>query len=113
MEALEVAREALFSLLENRDFLGYQLAHANGSLSDQEMDAIADAFFGTAPVFDESAVARKAAFLAGIIQERLDPELVSTVFRCELGQAERAIAIATKNIGTFLPEAAETKELGR
>lgn len=104
MDALRVARDAILSLVENRDFLGFQLAHANGAMSDGDMDIIADKFLSGPRVFDETEVARKAAFLAGIVPEKFDAELVSLVFHCELDEAERAIRNATDNLDRFLPE---------
>lgn len=104
MNALQVAREAILALLDNRDFLGYQLSHAHGTISDEQMDGIVDEHFSKAGSFKEGDAARKAAFLAGIVPERFDAELLSTVLGCDIEQAEKAIAIAAKNLDKLLPE---------
>lgn len=104
MNALRIAREAILSLLDHQDFLGYQLAHAKGSVSTEDMERLEDKYLEPGP-HDEAALARRAAFLAGIIPERFDAEVVSIAFRCDLEQAERAINAATERIDEIMPHA--------
>jgi hypothetical protein len=40
----DVAQEVIGALLDARDFLGYQLSHANGCMSEVDLNEIADPY---------------------------------------------------------------------
>src|SRR5262245_9815905 len=79
MDMLICAREAILSLLDNLDFLGYQLALANGCMDQSQFDELAERYLATHQRSDED-LARMAAFLAVLVPNRFDAELVSMAF---------------------------------
>lgn len=96
-ELVRVAKRSIISLLDERDFLAYQLTHANGGLTDEQLDELAEAYLPCGDV-DVEDVARGAVLLAALVPDRFSADLVSVVFKCELEQAERAISIAKSRL---------------
>ncbi len=95
---LEVSREAMLSLLDTRDFLGYQLAHAKHSISSEEFRAIASEFLARIQPVEPALLVSKTRALIQLIGDRADSDIVSTVFNCDLEEAEVAIGEVTKEI---------------
>jgi hypothetical protein len=95
---LSVSREAMLSLLDTRDFLGYQLAHAKGTIGIEEFRAIASDFLARIQPVDPQVLASKTRALIQLIGTRADSDTVSTVFSCELDEAEAAIVEVTNQI---------------
>ncbi|MGK4000254.1 hypothetical protein [Sorangium sp. So ce1024] len=96
-ELVAIARRSICSILDDRDFLAYQLTHANGGLTDAQLDEIAENYLPHGDI-DDDDVARGAAMLAALVPDRFSADLVSVVFKCELEQAERAIKLATNRL---------------
>jgi hypothetical protein len=86
----DVAQEVIGALLDARDFLGYQLSHANGCMSEVDLNEIADRHL-TVRSCTDAELARKTIILAGLIPGRVDVDVVATVFRCEIVQAGRVL----------------------
>jgi hypothetical protein len=55
----DVAQEVIGALLDARDFLGYQLSHANGCMSEVDLNEIADRFSGAEAPTSRSRWGRK------------------------------------------------------
>lgn len=84
-------RRALVALLNSRDFLGYQLTHANGGMSDEELEGIADEFFHTNEIWSEPDIRAVSKELARLIPDKLDSEILSTVTNCDITLASRIL----------------------
>jgi hypothetical protein len=97
-----VAREVIESLLDNRDFLGYQLALANGCMDEAQFEEIADKYLAIQTNSD-AALAKKSALLAALVPRRFDADLVSVALKCDIEQAERAIELASGAMDQILP----------
>jgi hypothetical protein len=95
MALLSVAKEAIISLLDERDFFGAQLSHVNGEISDDAFEEILDARAAKATHVDREILAQKTARLGMLIKDRIDADVVSTVFSCSLDQARSALGEAT------------------
>ena len=85
-----VVRRAIVALLDAREFLGYQLTHAQGAIDDAELDDIADKYLRQDSWSDDE-LANDVAALAEIISDRLDADVISTVFACDPIQAQRVL----------------------
>lgn len=90
-EVLNVVHDAIVGLLDARDFLGYQLAHANGEMDDAELAELSKTYLIECKFTDEQ-LAERVAVLAAIINERMDADVVATAFRCRYGQAHRVLS---------------------
>lgn len=83
----EVVSAALVALIDCRDFLGYQLAHASGQLGDAELERLAEKYLveATAP---RSELKKAAAVLISLVPaNRMDSDLLSVLLRCDLDTA--------------------------
>lgn len=87
----DLIRRALVALLDSRDFLGYQLTHANGGMSDQDLNEIAEDFFSKHEAWDEADIRAVSKELARLIPDRLDFVLLATVTNCGISLASRII----------------------
>jgi hypothetical protein len=86
-----VARDAIIALLDTRDFLGYQLSHANGGMDDAQLEEIAQKYLKTTTL-SPKLLREKVQALRKLIGDRfVDVDVVSTVFRCDIEQAREAL----------------------
>jgi hypothetical protein len=90
-DTVSVAKEVIAQLLRARDFLGYQLSHANGGMTDEQLEEIAEEYLDEANETDEQLAPKVAALLC-LIGDRCGAEVVGTVFRCTIEQAARVLA---------------------
>jgi hypothetical protein len=88
---LLVAKEAILSLLDERDSLGMQLSHANGDISEEALDELLTARAAKTCAIDPGTLAQKTARLAVLIKDRIDADVVATIFNCDLEQARTAL----------------------
>jgi hypothetical protein len=84
-------RRALLGLLDAQDFLGYQLTHANGGMSDDQLNGIADEHFAKRALWTEEDIVAVTRELAGLIPDRLDALLVSVITGCDIELASRVL----------------------
>lgn len=89
--APEVARRALVALLEARDFLGYQLTHANGGMTDEQLEEIASEYLTPKSARSDAEVIADARALRAILGARLDIDALSTMLGVPVEQALRAM----------------------
>jgi hypothetical protein len=86
----EVARKAIVALLDARDFLAYQLSHANGGMDDTELEQLAQEYLRR-EAWDDEQLCDSVAELAELIPDRLDADVIMTVFACNVDQASRVL----------------------
>lgn len=74
----EVVKDAIINLLEARDFLGHQLAHAIGMMTDDDIDFIADQYLDKnkkwREVYTTYDLQQHAATLFHILGDKLDSD---------------------------------------
>ena len=97
--AMATASEVVHALLDARDFLGYQLARAKGRLSNEEFREIAKKYMVTRRYTDPDELASKTLTLVRLIGARADSDTVSTVFNCEIDEAESALQLVVARLG--------------
>ena len=107
----EVARAAIVALIDARDFLAYQLSHAQGGMTDEQLDAIADEYLRHETWVDAELQLQIRA-LAELIPDRLDAETVSTIFACDIEQASRVLASSAERAAIGVGETATALESG-
>ena len=84
----QVACDALEQLLRVRDFLGYQLSHANGLMDDKTFKEIEDEYLKRPATPDLALLVSRARVLSRLISpKRLDSDVLSTVLDCDAGIA--------------------------
>lgn len=88
---ISVAREVIYALADNRDFLGYQLALAEGQIDQEQFDEIANRYLASSPNKDDTGLVEKVAILAAIAPDKFDSDFVSVALRCDIDNATRAI----------------------
>ena len=86
----EVARNAILALLEARDFVSYQLSHANGGMSNEQLEEIAQKYCCPSS-WDPTVLQDHVRVLHDLIGDRLDADVVSTVFQCSFEEARQAL----------------------
>ena len=89
-------RQIVGSLVNERMFMGYQLSYAKGLIDQDEYRSIAADFLRLPSVVPD--LEHKALVLAELVPELVDAELVSSVFHCDVGDAERALNRAAKQL---------------
>lgn len=86
----QIASEVILSLLDDRDYLGYMVGHARGQIDDTTMEELTSERLQLSDT-ENAALVHKVAVLAALIGDRIDSELVATVFRCDVIKAIQAI----------------------
>jgi len=90
-----ISRDVLGETIEGfrrlREFLGLQLAHAWGNVTDSDFENRAEPYCATAGPVDLDLLARKLFVLHQATGLRLDQEEVSSIFRCSFEEAAQAM----------------------
>lgn len=89
-----VFRLSLRNLLDARDFLGYQLSHANGGMTDDEMEKISSKYLRNSllgSAWEENTLKTYVAVLARLIPDRLDAEVINTIFHYPVELASKLL----------------------
>jgi len=87
----DVARETILSLLNTLEFLGYQLSRAEGLMTEEQFEKEIVPEYMVKSSNGDSELPEKVRLLSIILgAEKLDGEVVSTVFHCG---PDRAIEI--------------------
>lgn len=92
MAALNVFDETIGGLVEVREFLGLQLDHAWGNISDEDFERRAEPFLAAQESGDPTTLQAKIAILRTLPKVNLDGETLSAVFRCPSSEVEAALA---------------------
>lgn len=90
VSARSVAAMAIQALTDQNDFLGYQLAAERGAVSEAQLDEIAEDYLRP-QTWNLDTLVRHATFLAALVPDRFDSELVETVFKCGSSLAHQAL----------------------
>lgn len=90
------AREVVNALVRERLSLGYQLSHAQGAMTEEELAGVLDEFLMEPRNVPD--LPSKALMLAELIPELIDAELVSAIFHTEITDAEEALTAAAKQL---------------
>jgi hypothetical protein len=96
-EVLAAAKNALLGLIDARDFLGFQLSQAAGTMPDEAFEALADKYLQTCD-WNESRLTDLVEALVHLLGDRVDSDLVSVAFKCEIDVAERALRAAAQRM---------------
>jgi len=90
-----ISRDVLGETIEGfrrlREFLGLQLAHALGHVTDADFENRAEPYCATAGTVDLDLLAKKLFVLHQATGLWLDQEEVSSIFRCSFGEAAQAM----------------------
>lgn len=85
---MNIVRKAFMALLENRDFLGYQLDLALGNMSEEVFcNEVANCYLKQTHQPDLEKDPRLLAELEAALEMKLDAELISLIFNCEIEDA--------------------------
>lgn len=87
VEMLRAARSAIRALADERDFLGYQLSHAHGSIDDEQYEEIADQYLPQSARFNERDALKTAISLMILVPERADSDFIAAACRCDVDKA--------------------------
>lgn len=85
-----VIDETITGLLRIRDFLGLQLDHALGNITDEDFEKQAEEYLRKSDCPEEQ-IKKKLEVLFQITSQPIDAGLISEIFQCELSQAERIL----------------------
>jgi hypothetical protein len=95
----KIVKEVLVALIKEREFLGYLLSHERGLVSKEDYEDILEEFLWTPQNVPNLETKVEMLFeLIGEHQDVLDAELVSTIFHCNLADANQALFNVTKKI---------------
>lgn len=84
MAKAEIIGELIGNLLDNRDFLGYQLAHENGCVTKQELDELCQNYKND---LSDDELLEKARVAKELIGDKLDCDNLSVMLRCDVNRA--------------------------
>ncbi|MHA2066500.1 MAG: hypothetical protein ACXABY_19180 [Candidatus Thorarchaeota archaeon] len=87
---VDVLKEVVEALLRERDFLGYQLSYANGLMTDCEMEEINKHLVPEQSSVTGELIA-KVEVLYKLMPDKVDADVVSTVFNCDLPTAVKVL----------------------
>jgi len=82
----EVIREVIVALLDARDFLAYQITHAKGHMTDKQLDEIATQYL-KCKTYTIEDLKKRVDVLRSLIGDKVDVDVISTVFQCDYKQA--------------------------
>jgi ferredoxin-thioredoxin reductase catalytic subunit len=85
---IQIIREAIVALIRHREFLGYQLCHANGGMDDDQLEEIAKKYLAERHYPDDDLHDRLVV-LKQLVGE-LDPEVAATMLQCPIEQVLNA-----------------------
>lgn len=102
-----VVDEAIQGLLKSRDFLGLQLDHAWGNITDEDFEQRAQAYLAVKEQGDRATLNDKVRILHWYLSVRLDSETVADIFNCRLDDAELALKGVEPRVLGSLPQGEE------
>jgi len=87
---LSVAAQAIRSLIDENEFLGYQLAAERGAVSEEQLEELSKQYLKHHKWRMEDLV-HQISLLVQVVPDRVDSELVGTVFHCDVVTAGHAV----------------------
>lgn len=106
---IQIIREAIVALIHSRDFLGYQLSHANGGMDDAQLDEIATEYLVERHYTDEDLHTRLVV-LKQLVGERLDVEAAATMLQCGVEQVLKAWPKEAKEVVRVKVDSTDSEE---
>jgi len=87
-----ILNKTFSSLLLNRDFLGHQLNHYIGNITEDEFNSIIDQYLMPKNIYDINNLYAEIRLLMNITKLTFDSDQISILFNCEIDDAENAIS---------------------
>lgn len=87
----DVIDEAIQGLLKIRDFLGLQLDHAWGNITDEDFEERAQEYLAVKETGDGAALKDKVKVLSLFLSTPIDSATLAEIFNCRLEDAEVAL----------------------
>jgi len=89
---LPLLPDIISNLLDNRDFLGYQLSFCKGNLTESQFEEIKHEYLTSIKTYDVNNLAYYVLLLMKNTSIVFDADQISTMFKCDLDVAEEALA---------------------
>lgn len=96
-----VVDEAIQALVESREFLGFQLAYAQGNISEEEFGKHISAYLAEKSKIATEDLSKKISTLYSVLSKPLDSETLSVMFNCEVEDIEQALSNLSTQLGIF------------
>jgi len=91
----EIIHEAFQGILSHRDFLGHQLSHAQGIISEEDFEGIKEEYFRNRKSLSVRDLTSKIEVLREVLPE-IDSDIVSAAFQCTIQKAMEALMLPTR-----------------
>lgn len=88
LESRASVKRAIEGLLRIRDFMGLQLNHAWGNMTDEEFNEASEEYLSRQETANKESVERDVRRLLAIVDLKLDSETISDIFDCTLDDAD-------------------------
>ncbi len=86
-----IINKAFFYLLKNREFLGHQLNHKIGNITDEEFENIVQEYLPPAIKYNLDELKSEIQLLMNVSALVFDAEQLSVMFNCEIDDAEQIL----------------------
>ncbi len=86
-----IFNEVINSFFKKINFLGFQLDHSYGNISDELYYELEDTYFNSRQKYNISDLAEKIITLSKLTNKNYTDDEVAIIFNCDMDQAERAI----------------------
>lgn len=84
-----IVKNAIESLFCKIDFLGYQLDHEFGNISEEEFNNIADDYFNSRAKYEPTILSSYIESISKLTKRNYDEDEVSMLFNCKIEDVER------------------------
>lgn len=95
-EVIPILNEAFYSLLRDRDALGYELAHELGEMSTDELQELLEKLVPKPSKPELGDLARKIQVFITLTDIIPSAELAASMFNCEVQDGEQALQALSK-----------------
>lgn len=92
-----VLNKTLCFLLRNRDFLGHQLNHKMGNLTDEEFETLVQEYLPPTIKYNLNELKSEIKLLMDISALTFDADQLSVMFNCEIDDAEQILTAIVKH----------------
>ena len=89
----QIISDVIISLLNDRDFLGYQLSHANSGMTDEQLDEIASKYYIKNKMMSYDTLLEKSLTLHNLLGDKLDCDNLSVMLGCDLNEASLVLGV--------------------
>ncbi len=92
MDKNKIIGDLIKAILDQRDFMSYQLSHANGCMSERDMDEICEKYC-TKNTLSDDELFERAKVAKELLGDKLDCDNLSIMLKCDV---ERTMKIMMK-----------------